>query len=189
MNVRFYKYHGLGNDFVLTPDLDGTVEATPERAVRICNRHTGIGADGWMLVRRSDLCDIQMFLYNSDGSVAEMCGNGLRCFAKFIYDRGIVQKEQFTVETIAGVTGSAMATGVCSGLAFGSGAGFGFGAGFVVTLPPGPERITAPTSTPKGSLVKRIYRQNRMPKTVMQMSAKLNTGKLGKNENSNISTT
>ena len=101
--MYFYKYHGLGNDFVLTLDLDGLVQASPERAVRICDRHTGIGADGWMLVRRSETCDIQMYLYNSDGSVAEMCGNGLRCFAKFVYDHGIVKKEQFTVETLAGV--------------------------------------------------------------------------------------
>ena len=101
--MHFYKYHGLGNDFVLTMDLDGAVEASPERAVRICDRHTGIGADGWMLIRRSDTCDIQMFLYNSDGSVAEMCGNGLRCFAKFVDDQGIVKKTDFTVETLAGV--------------------------------------------------------------------------------------
>ena len=101
--MHFYKYHGLGNDFVLTTDLDGTVEASPERAVRICDRHTGIGADGWMLIRRSDICDIQMFLYNSDGSVAEMCGNGLRCFAKFVYDHRLVEKADFTVQTLAGV--------------------------------------------------------------------------------------
>ena len=101
--MHFYKYHGLGNDFVLTLDLDGTVAGSPERAVKICNRHTGIGADGWMLVRQSETCDIQMFLYNSDGSTAEMCGNGLRCFAKFVYDMGIVRKEDFTVETLAGV--------------------------------------------------------------------------------------
>lgn len=101
--MRFAKYHGLGNDFVLTEDLDLSVRATPERAVKICDRHTGIGADGWMLVRPSETCDIQMFLYNSDGSVAEMCGNGLRCFAKYVYDRGIVKKDRFTVETLAGV--------------------------------------------------------------------------------------
>jgi len=101
--MHFYKYHGLGNDFVLTLDLDGAVAASPERAVRICDRHTGIGADGWMLIRKSQTCDIQMYLYNSDGSVAEMCGNGLRCFAKFVYDHGIVKKETFTVETLAGV--------------------------------------------------------------------------------------
>ncbi len=101
--MRFAKYHGLGNDFVLTEDLGMALEATPERAVRICNRHTGIGGDGWMLIRPSQTCDIQMFLYNSDGSVAEMCGNGLRCFAKYVYDRGLVRKEAFTVETLAGV--------------------------------------------------------------------------------------
>ncbi len=101
--MHFYKYHGLGNDFVLTMDLYGDVDATPERARRICDRHTGIGADGWMLIRGSETCDVQMYLYNSDGSVAEMCGNGLRCFAKFVYDQGIVKKEQFTVETLAGV--------------------------------------------------------------------------------------
>lgn len=99
----FFKYHGLGNDFVLTEDLQGTVEATPERARKICDRHAGIGADGWMLIRSSHACDVQMFLYNADGSVAEMCGNGLRCFSKYVYDQGIVTKEEFTVETLAGV--------------------------------------------------------------------------------------
>jgi len=101
--MQFAKYHGLGNDFVLTQDLDLKVQATPERAVRICDRHTGIGADGWMLVRPSETCDVGMFLYNSDGSVAEMCGNGLRCFAKFVYDHKLVEKENFTVQTLAGV--------------------------------------------------------------------------------------
>ena len=100
--MRFCKYHGLGNDFILTEDLDGTLDATPERARRLCDRHTGIGADGWMLIRSSETCDIQMFLYNSDGSTAEMCGNGLRCFAKYVYDRGLVRKTDFTVQTIAG---------------------------------------------------------------------------------------
>lgn len=101
--MKFWKYHGLGNDFVLSEDLDGTLEATPQRAARLLNRHTGIGGDGWLLVRRSEVCDIAMFLYNTDGSVAEMCGNGLRCFAKHVYDHGIVKKEVFTVETLAGV--------------------------------------------------------------------------------------
>ena len=101
--MKFWKYHGLGNDFVLSEDLDGTLEATPQRAARLLNRHTGIGGDGWLLVRRSEVCDIAMFLYNTDGSVAEMCGNGLRCFAKHVYDHSIVKKEVFTVETLAGV--------------------------------------------------------------------------------------
>ena len=101
--MKFWKYHGLGNDFVLSEDLDGTLEATPQRAARLLNRHTGIGGDGWLLVRRSEVCDIAMFLYNTDGSVAEMCGNGLRCFAKHVYDHELVQKKVFTVETLAGV--------------------------------------------------------------------------------------
>ena len=101
--MHFYKYHGLGNDFVLTLDLDEAIETSPQRARKICDRHTGIGADGWMLIRSSETSDIQMHLYNSDGSVAEMCGNGLRCFAKFVYDRKLVEKEDFTVETLAGV--------------------------------------------------------------------------------------
>lgn len=108
--MKFWKYHGLGNDFVLSEDLDGTLEATPQRAARLLNRHTGIGGDGWLLVRRSEVCDIAMFLYNTDGSVAEMCGNGLRCFAKHVYDHGIVKKEVFTVETLAGVMEVTIAT-------------------------------------------------------------------------------
>ena len=101
--MKFWKYHGLGNDFVLSEDLGGALDATPARAARLLNRHTGIGGDGWLLVRPSQSCDIAMFLYNNDGSVAEMCGNGLRCFAKHVYDYGIVKKERFTVETLAGV--------------------------------------------------------------------------------------
>lgn len=100
--MQFWKYHGLGNDFILTEDPDLTIPASPERAIQLCNRHTGIGADGWMLIRPSQTCDIQMFLYNSDGSTAEMCGNGLRCFARHVYDRGLVRKSDFTVETLAG---------------------------------------------------------------------------------------
>ena len=101
--MRFTKAHGLGNDFIITDDRQGAFcENLPALARRLCHRRTGIGADGLVFVRESESCDVRMQLFNSDGSEAEMCGNGVRCFAKYIYDKGIVKKESLSVETLAG---------------------------------------------------------------------------------------
>lgn len=101
--MYFTKAHGLGNDFVITDGRRGVCSnQLPALTREICNRRTGVGADGLIFVRESESCDVRMQLFNSDGSEAEMCGNGVRCFAKYVYDKGIVKKERFSVETLAG---------------------------------------------------------------------------------------
>lgn len=100
--MQFTKVHGLGNDFII---IDGRTETRDYNALapRLCHRQTGIGADGLLIVLPSDKADIRMRIVNEDGSEAEMCGNGIRCFAKYVYERGIVDKSEFGVETLAGV--------------------------------------------------------------------------------------
>lgn len=100
--MKFAKMNGLGNDFVLLDVRKTEVENPDELALRLCDRHTGIGGDGLLLVGRSGTHDLKMDIYNSDGSRAEMCGNGMRCFAKYAYEHGVVSKKEFTVETLAG---------------------------------------------------------------------------------------
>lgn len=106
-NIEFTKMQGTGNDFVV---LDCVAHPEylelalhPVYAKKMCDRHYGIGADGLVLVLPSNIADTQMRIINSDGSEAEMCGNGIRCFARFVYEQGIVSKEIMTVETLAGV--------------------------------------------------------------------------------------
>lgn len=101
--MKITKMHGLGNDFIVFFD-DGKVQLdVTDMAQRLCNRHTGIGADGLVIVMPSEVADVRMRIINSDGSEAEMCGNGIRCFAKYAYDRKIITKDIFTVETLAGI--------------------------------------------------------------------------------------
>lgn len=101
--MKFTKMHGLGNDFVVFVDKDGANKDFSDLAVRLCDRHTGIGADGIMVVVPSAVADTRMRIINADGSEAEMCGNGIRCFAKYVYERGIITKDSFTIETLAGI--------------------------------------------------------------------------------------
>jgi diaminopimelate epimerase len=105
MAINFWKMHGLGNDYVVIDNRDGQVadDQTSVIALKLCERRFGIGADGLLLVLNSDTADARMRIFNADGSEAEMCGNGIRCFAKFCYENNIVKKEQFRVETNAGV--------------------------------------------------------------------------------------
>ncbi|MEL7604367.1 MAG: diaminopimelate epimerase, partial [Bacillota bacterium] len=100
--MEFEKVHGLGNDFLIFED-DGKARDWNAEALRLCERRLSVGADGIMIVLPSACADIRMRIINADGSEAEMCGNGIRCFAKYVYERGIVQKEALTVETLAGV--------------------------------------------------------------------------------------
>lgn len=96
--------HGLGNDFIcldhflFPPDLD-----YPENARRLCHRQLGVGADGLIAILPSRKADARMRIFNPDGSEAEMCGNGIRCFARYVYDAGYVKKDKITVETLAGI--------------------------------------------------------------------------------------
>ncbi|KKM12911.1 diaminopimelate epimerase [Clostridiales bacterium PH28_bin88] len=102
--MRFSKMHGLGNDFVLINAMEARdLGDLNELAKRMCDRHFGIGADGLILVLPSGKADVRMRIFNSDGSEPEMCGNGIRCFAKYVYEQGIVQKEEIRVETLAGI--------------------------------------------------------------------------------------
>lgn len=102
--MLFTKMQGLGNDFIiiqeeeLKPNID-----LSQLAIKICDRHFGIGADGLMLVAASTKADLKMQIINADGSEAEMCGNGIRCFAKYVYEHGIAVKPEITVETLAGI--------------------------------------------------------------------------------------
>ncbi|MBQ5991469.1 MAG: diaminopimelate epimerase [Clostridia bacterium] len=101
--MRFFKMHGLGNDFVL---FDGrALENTDWNAlaVKVCNRHTGVGADGALILLNSAAADVRMRIFNADGSEAEMCGNGIRAFARYAFENGVVRGTEFTVETGAGV--------------------------------------------------------------------------------------
>src|SRR4051812_50024933 len=104
--MDFLKMHGLGNDFVLVDRRaqgQGRSDAEwSELAVRLCDRHFGIGADGVLLALPSERADARMRILNADGSEAEMCGNGIRCLARYVRERGRVD-ETLTVETLAGV--------------------------------------------------------------------------------------
>ncbi len=101
--MKFTKMHGLGNDYVY---VDATKEKIPDNiseiAKFISNRHFGIGSDGLILICKSDICDFKMKMYNMDGSEAQMCGNGIRCVGKYVYDKGLTHKNKITVETLAG---------------------------------------------------------------------------------------
>jgi diaminopimelate epimerase len=101
--LPFVKLHGTANDFVYVDAREGLPVDAAELARRVCDRHRGIGADGLILLLPSTQADAKMLIYNADGSRPEMCGNGIRGFAKLVYDRGFVRKDELTVETDAGV--------------------------------------------------------------------------------------
>ena len=103
MEFSFTKWQGTGNDFVMIDCLKEPEADYVSAAVELCDRHYGIGADGILLVLPSDKADIRMQIINADGSEAEMCGNGIRCFASYVYEKGYVKFEEFTVETGAGI--------------------------------------------------------------------------------------
>ena len=100
--MEFTKMHGLGNDFLVVKD-DGLGRDWNKTAAKLCTRRLSVGGDGILVVLPSDVADIRMRIVNADGSEAEMCGNGIRCFAKYVYERGIVTKPDMTVETLAGI--------------------------------------------------------------------------------------
>lgn len=99
----FAKMHGLGNDFIVIDNRNNLIKNLNEIAVKLCDRHFGIGADGILIIQESSLADIKMSIINSDGSTAEMCGNGIRCFSKYVYEKGIVNKLVMSIETLAGI--------------------------------------------------------------------------------------
>ena len=101
--MQFTKMHGCGNDYVYMDCTKGIVDNADKLAIKVSDRHFGIGSDGLILIASSDVADFQMIMYNADGSRGEMCGNGIRCVGKFVYDKGLTAKKKVTVETLAGI--------------------------------------------------------------------------------------
>ena len=101
--MKFTKMHGAGNDYVYVNCFEEQVANPAEVAIKVSNRNFGIGSDGLILIMPSDKADVRMRMFNSDGSESEMCGNGIRCVAKYAYDHGIVSKTEITAETGAGI--------------------------------------------------------------------------------------
>ncbi len=101
--IKFTKMHGIGNDYIYI-DAHKTPLKSPEKmAVKMSDRHFGIGGDGLILIMKSEKADFRMRMFNADGSEAEMCGNGIRCFAKYVYDHGLTKNKSISVETPAGI--------------------------------------------------------------------------------------
>lgn len=101
--MKFSKMQGLGNDYVYVNAFEEKVDDPVKTAIFVSDRHFGIGSDGLILIKPSEIADCEMEMYNADGSKGEMCGNGIRCVAKFAYDKGLVNKERITVATGAGI--------------------------------------------------------------------------------------
>lgn len=102
--MKFTKMQGIGNDFIFIEDLDNKLLNDETKiAKKVCDRHFGIGADGLVVVRNSDVANMKMTIINSDGSRANMCGNAIRCFGRYVYDKGYVKDTNFTVETGDGI--------------------------------------------------------------------------------------
>ena len=108
--MKFTKMHGCGNDYVYVNCFKETIENPSETAIKISDRHFGIGSDGMILVCPSEVADFQMKMYNADGSMSEMCGNGIRCVAKYVYDYGMTDKTQNKAELAAACTIAAAIT-------------------------------------------------------------------------------
>ncbi|MBU5635163.1 diaminopimelate epimerase [Geomonas sp. Red69] len=109
--MKFTKMQGAGNDYVYVNCFEETVQDPAAVAVKVSNRNFGIGSDGLILIMPSEVADVRMRMFNSDGSESEMCGNGIRCVAKYAYDHGIVAKKEITAETGAGILTLQLFTG------------------------------------------------------------------------------
>ena len=101
--IKFTKMQGLGNDYVYIDAINQDIKKESELALFVSDRHYGIGSDGLILICKSKIADFKMKMFNPDGSEAEMCGNGIRCVGKFVYDKGLTQKTLITIETLAGI--------------------------------------------------------------------------------------
>ena len=101
--MKFTKMHGIGNDYVYVNCLNEKIENPSAVAIVVSDRHFGIGSDGLILICPSEKADFKMRMFNADGSEGEMCGNGIRCVGKFIYDKGLSKKKTIDIETLAGI--------------------------------------------------------------------------------------
>ena len=103
INMKFTKMQGLGNDYVYVNCFKEKIADPSALAVKISDRHFGVGSDGLIMINPSDKADFEMEMYNADGSRGEMCGNGIRCVAKYVYDYGLMDKTHISVETLGGI--------------------------------------------------------------------------------------
>ena len=101
--MKFTKMHGCGNDYVYVDCTKELIDHIPETSIKVSDRHFGIGSDGLILIKSSEVADFCMDMYNNDGSRGKMCGNGIRCVAKFVYDKGLTEKKRLTIETLSGI--------------------------------------------------------------------------------------
>ena len=101
--LKFTKMQGLGNDYVYIDATNQKIKDVSSLTKIISNRNWGIGSDGLILIDKSNVADFKMKMFNPDGSESEMCGNGIRCVGKFVYDKGLTQKTEITIETLAGI--------------------------------------------------------------------------------------
>lgn len=103
MKLKFTKMHGTGNDYVYVNCFEQKIDNPNELAIKVSDRHFGIGSDGLILICPSEAADVRMAMYNADGSEGMMCGNGIRCVAKYSYEHGLVDSDKITVETKSGI--------------------------------------------------------------------------------------
>lgn len=103
MKFNFTKMHGIGNDYVYVNCMDEELEKPEEISIAVSPRHFSVGSDGLIMICSSDVADAKMRIFNADGSEAKMCGNGIRCVGKYLYDKGIVNKTEITVDTLSGI--------------------------------------------------------------------------------------
>lgn len=103
MKFNFTKMHGIGNDYVYVNCMDKELEKPEEISIAVSPRHFSVGSDGLIMICSSDAADAKMRIFNADGSEAKMCGNGIRCVGKYLYDKGIVNKTEITVDTLSGI--------------------------------------------------------------------------------------
>ncbi len=101
--MKFTKMQGLGNDYVYVNGAKEKLKNPSQVAIQVSDRHFGIGSDGLICINPSDIADFEMEMYNADGSRGEMCGNGIRCVGKYVYDKGLTNKKHIAVETLAGI--------------------------------------------------------------------------------------
>lgn len=103
MEIKFTKMHGLGNDYIYINAINNSYTKNKEFIKSISNRNTGIGGDGVIFIEKSTVADFKMTMYNSDGSVGKMCGNGIRCFGKYCFDKKLTNKKDLMIETASGI--------------------------------------------------------------------------------------
>ncbi len=102
-SIFFTKMHGAGNDFVVLDNLSGQLDLTSETIKKLADRHFGVGADQVLVVERSDIADFKYRIFNADGQEVQQCGNGARCFAQYVVDKGLTDQHKIRVETLAGI--------------------------------------------------------------------------------------